>query len=145
MEFRKGWVTWECRLPKKEANQNLDEISASIYFITSVIELFIYEHENVGIEAERQFMTIDGLIVRTGGHFHQGGFGFSFSLPVLEFCRKIWEDKQIYDKIIGNMEAVWNRLTGEKRKKSIRRFSYRISQCQEDARLISLSCPGDCA
>lgn len=143
--FRDGWVTWECKLPKNATWQALDEISGSIKFITDVMELFIHEHKVTGIQTERQFMTIDGIIVRSSGHFHQAGLGFSFSYPVLEFCRKIWEDKQIYDAIIKSMENVWKHLWGKKKIRDYERYSFRISHCQDDSRLISLSCPGDCA
>ncbi len=145
--IEKGWTTWECLLPRKTSHSKLNEIAGNIYQFISLMQLFDHDPNNRGIESDKlQLMTIDGLMVTSDSHFHGGGFNFSFARPVLEFCKNIWnEDERIHNEIIGAMEKMWMHLMGEKKMKSYNKHSFRISVSQGDSRLVSLSCPGQCA
>lgn len=141
-----GWITWECQLPRKATSKNMNDIAGSIYQLTNVMQLFVHDNETKGSKEKIQFMTIDGIMVNSDSFFHAGGFSFSFARPVLEFCKKIWDENgTLYNEIINAMKKTWIHLLGEKKIKSYDEYSFRISQSQGDKRLISLRCPGDCA
>jgi hypothetical protein len=141
-----GWTTWECRLPRNPAPNKLKEISGSIYQFVDIMQLFDYDKNERAGTGRIQLMTIDGIMVDAGNYLNQGAFDFSFARPVLEFCKKIWgKDRKIYNEIIGAMEKIWMHLMGEKKMKDYNKHSFRVGTCQGDERLISLSCPGNCA
>lgn len=140
-----GWITWECLIPFKATSKDLGNISGSIQCLASLMELFGFENVGVGSEIKKQFMTIDGMIVASDNCFGSGGFIFSFARPVLEFCNKIWIDDNVRNGIMMAMAKTWMHLDGKKRLASWEKYSFRISECQSDSRLVSLTCPGNCA
>lgn len=143
--IEKDWPTWECLLPRKARQNQLNDISASIQLIVDILQLFGYDREDYEIKDKLQFMTIDGMVTKSDKFMHGGEFNFSYARPVLEFCNKIWSDKKIYDEIVNTMQKTWMYLLGERKIKSYDKYSFRISSCQGDSRLISLTCPGNCA
>ena len=109
------------------------------------MQVFSYEKKNKGSKNKQQLMTIDLLMVSSDTLYGSGGMGFSYALPVLEFCRRIWSDETLYAKIIEVMQKTWIHLSGEKKLKSWDKNSFLISACMRDERLVLLKCPGNCA
>ena len=140
-----GWPTWECRLPKKAKHNQLNNISGSIQVLVDFMPVLRSDNKNCGSTDKFQFMMLDGIMAHSEEMMHGGEFSFSYARPVLEFCKKIWIDEKIYNKIMKIMQSVWLHLSGEKNLKSYYKYSFRISESQGDPRLISLSCPGQCA
>ena len=140
-----GWITWECMLPWKAMQNQLMDIAGSIQILTDILGIFGYDKKDEEIGSKLQFMTIDGMVVKSKDYMHGGEFNFSYARPVLEFCEKIWSNKKIYDEIVNAMQKTWLYLLGEKKIRSYDRGSFRVSTCQDDQRLISLVCPGNCA
>jgi hypothetical protein len=143
--FESGWTTWECLLPWKAKQKELYDISGSISQLIDSIQLF--SHDKVGNMSRdtKQFMEIEGMIVKSDKYFGSGAFDFSYARPVLEFCARIWSEDDLRGKVIGAMQKTWIHLAGKKKVGSWDRNSFRISVCQGDPRLISLVCPGNCA
>lgn len=137
-----SWNIYECLLPKKPNAQRLIEIAASINELASVMSIFEPIDNDSG--SVHQFISLEFILPRSNDHFNGGAFSFFYSKEVLDYAATIWHDEKKYKSIIACMQKTYLHLAG-RREANLMRHDFYIGYYQENPRLPTFRCPGNCA
>lgn len=136
------WIIYECLLPKKPSTKKLIEVAASINDLAAIMSIFEPVDDTDG--DVHQLLSLEFILPRSNNHFNGGAFSFFYSKEVLDYAATIWHDKGKYQSIIVCMQKTYLHLAG-RREANLMRHDFQVGCYQENLRLPTFRCPGNCA